>query len=218
MSSEDRQIQAMIEFIERDAQEKAREYDDEAQSLYDSEKANLVEAAKKKVAASSAEQKKQLDVDRRVARAQVSKQQRMRVMEERISVLENVKEQTKAGILKLVKDQGKYKTLMADLLRQSAVAVDADADVFVRKADEGLAKGLLKQTEQAVQAATGKAVKLTIAKDNLDDDEAWGGCVLKSAGGHNIVCDNSLSYRTRNCFNEQLPTVRHFLFHDKAQF
>ena len=47
--AEDRQIHAMIEFIERDAQEKAREFDDEAQALYDAEKAALVEQQKKKV-------------------------------------------------------------------------------------------------------------------------------------------------------------------------
>lgn len=218
MAHEDRQIQAMIEFIDRDAQEKVREYDDEAQALYDSEKANLVEAQKKKVLATTEEAKKQLEVQRRVARAQISKQERMRVEEARGATVEAVQKRTQEEIKKLVKDQTKYKQLLADLLRQSAISIAADADVLCRKQDEGVVKGLLKQAEDAATASTGKPVKLTLSKDKLDDEESWGGVVLKSAGGHKVVCDNTLAARTSHCFAEQMPTVRHYLFHEKAVF
>eukprot|EP00672_Neobodo_designis_P018233 CAMPEP_0174827590 /NCGR_PEP_ID=MMETSP1114-20130205/822_1 /TAXON_ID=312471 /ORGANISM="Neobodo designis, Strain CCAP 1951/1" /LENGTH=218 /DNA_ID=CAMNT_0016061257 /DNA_START=59 /DNA_END=715 /DNA_ORIENTATION=- len=218
MASEDRQIQAMIEFIDRDAQEKVREYDDEAQALYDSEKANLVEAQKKKVIAATADAKKQLEVDRRVARAQVSKQERMRVMEARGEALDQVKQRTEQQVRQLVKDSTKYKQLLADLLRQSAIAIAADADVVCRKQDEGVVKGLLKQAEEAAQQACGKAVKLTLSKEHLDDEASWGGVTLKSAGGHKVICDNTLAARTAHCFDEQMPTVRHYLFHEKAHF
>lgn len=218
MAHEDRQITAMIEFIDRDAQEKVREYDDEAQAMYDSEKANLVEAQKKKVLAAHEEAKKQLEINRRVGRAQVSKQERMRVEEARGEAVAQVQKLTREKVQKLINDQGKYKQLLADLLRQSAVAIADDADVLCRKQDEGVVKSLLKQTEQAASAACGKPVKLTMSKDSLDDAAAWGGVTLKSSNGHKVVCDNTLAARTAHCFAEQMPTVRHYLLHDKAAF
>jgi len=218
MASEDRQIQAMIEFIDRDAQEKVREYDDEAQAMYDSEKANLVEAQKKKVIAQTADAKKDLEVNRRVARAQVSKQERMRVMEARGEALDQVKQRTEEQVRALVKDATKYKQLLADILRQSAVSIADDADVLCRKQDEQIVKGLLKQAEEAGSRATGKPMKLTLSKDKLDDEAAWGGVVLKSANNHKVICDNTLAARMAHCFDEQMPTVRYYLFHEKAHF
>ena len=216
MSTEERQIQAMIEFIERDAQEKAREYDDEAKAMYDSEKANVVEAQKKKVAANAEDRKKTLEVERRVARAQVSKNERMRVMEARTAVMDNVQKRTEEEIRKLVKDAGKYKTLLADILRQSAIAIAADASVQCRQEDEAVVKGLLKGAETAAAEKVGKAIKLTLSKDFLDAESSWGGVILRSAGARAVVCDNTLAARSKHCFAEQLPTVRYYLFHEKA--
>jgi V-type H+-transporting ATPase subunit E len=216
MSHEDRQIQAMIEFIERDAQEKAREYADEAQAMYDSEKANLVEAQKKKVVANSEENKKQMEINRRVARAQTSKQERMRVMEARGQAMSTLKARAEEDIRKLVKDQTKYKQLLADLLRQSATAIAADAEVVVRQADEAVVNGLLKQAQEAAEQVIGKPVTLTMSKERLEDDVAWGGVTLKSANGK-VVCNNTLSVRLAHCFEEQEPTMRYFLFNDKVQ-
>jgi len=214
--AEDRQIHAMIEFIERDAQEKAREYDDEAQSLYDAEKATLVEAAKKKVAAEAEEAKKQAEVTRRVARAMLSKEERMRVNDARSAVLDTVQSQTEAKVRAVVKDAGKYKQLLADLLRQSALAIDGDCEVTCRKQDEGTVKGLLKSAEEAVAAANGKKVSISLAKNkSLSDEEDWGGVVLTTTDGR-ISCHNTLKYRAQAVIKEQLPTLRHALFHPQG--
>jgi V-type H+-transporting ATPase subunit E len=216
MADDDRQIHAMIEFIERDAHEKAREYDDEAQSVYDSEKASLVESQKKKVAQQAEKEKKKIDVDDRVGKARVSKAQRMKLLDERVAIVDNLKEQTQQQVQQLVNNATKYKQLLADLLRQSAVAIEADANVQCRKSDEAVVKGLLPAAEQAVHQKTGLVVKLSIGKEPLED-AAWGGVILTSTDGR-IKCNNTLKSRTEHCFAEQLPTVRHFLFNDNAKF
>jgi vacuolar-type H+-ATPase subunit E/Vma4 len=112
--------------------------------------------------------------------------------------------------------RGSSKQLLADLLRQSAVAIAADADVLCRQQDEAIVKSLLKQAQDAAETATGKSVKLTLSKEKLDDETSWGGVTLKSAKGGKVVCDNTLAARLTHCFEEQLPTVRHYLFHEKA--
>lgn len=213
--SEDKQIQAMIEFIERDAQEKIREYEDEAQNQYDAEKANLVEAEKKKVIASTENRKKQIEVDRRVNRALQVKEQRLRVMEERGRLLDTLQEGAKNEIFALMKDLPKYKELLRGLMIQSAVAIQSDCEVLCRKADEATIKSFFAEAADAVLKATGKTVQFIIAKTSLTDEEDWGGVTLVSKDGK-ISCNNTLSYRARHAFTEQLPTIRYQLFHELA--
>lgn len=216
MSAEDRQIQAMIEFIDRDAQEKVREYGDEAQAVYDSEKSKLVEAAKEKVIANVAEQKKSLEVNRRVERAQISKKERMRVMDARNQVLEQLKTKVQDDVRKLAKDAAKYKAFLTDLLVESGVTIASDATVSTVPEDEAVVKGLLKSAQETISKKIGKEIKLTMASEKLAVEEAWGGVLLRSAHGRPVTCNNTLAARTRNCIEEQLPTIRYYLFHDQA--
>lgn len=210
--AEDRQIHAMIEFIERDAQEKAREFDDEAQALYDAEKAALVEQQKKKVINDFTEAQKKAEIAHRVTRAQLSKDERLRINDCRLSKLDQLKQDAEKKIRAMVSAGGApYKKLLKDLLIQSAVGIECDATVVVRKQDEAEVKGLLKDAEAAVKKARGKTVTLTIAKENLTDAD-WGGMTLHSTDGK-ITNQNTLAYRMATVFTEQIPTLRHALFH-----
>lgn len=213
--NEDKQIQSMIDFIEREAQEKAEELDQAAQEEYDVEKMRLVEAEKAKIRTQTEAKKKQVEIDRRVAQANHAKSQRQRVMEERARLLEDLRAATQKKIVALVNDSTKYRQLLSDLIRQSAAAIQADASVQCRKADEAMVKKALPEAESWLQAQMKKTIKLTVAKDNLNDEESWGGVVLTSADGK-IVCNNTLAYRMEHAFKEQLPTVRYQLFNDKA--
>lgn len=216
--SEDRQIQSMIDFIEREAHEKAEELDAAAQEEYDVEKMRLVEAEKAKIRANLEKKKKQVEVERRVTRANQSKSQRLRVMEERAAILDQLHAQVKAKIVALVNDKVKYTQLLVDLCRQSLNAIRADATIECRKQDEPIISKVIADLQKGYEAETGKAVTLTISKQpgaSLDDAESWGGVILRSRDGR-IVCNNTLSYRARHCFAEQTPTVRYFLFNPEA--
>ena len=215
MSGEERQIQSMIDFIEREADEKIQELKQMAEEEYDTEKMRLVESEKAKVRADAEKKKKNIEIQQRVARANHTKEQRVRLMEERARLLEELKASTRKKVGGLINDKNKYKQLMADLLLQSVVAIQADSNVFVRKADEQVARALLKETETAYEKKTGKKVSLTLSKDSLDEEESWGGVVLKTLDGK-IICNNALAYRAESVFKEQLPTVRYLLFNDEA--
>lgn len=213
--AEERQIQSMIDFIEREAAEKADELDLSAQEEYDVEKMRLVEAEKAKIRANLEKRKKQAEVDRRVARANHAKGQRLRFMQERATILENLQELAKAKVVAIVNDAKKYQQLLSDIIRQSVHAIQADTTITCRKQDEAVIRKLLEDIQQWYQAKNGKPVKLSMDKAYLVDAEAWGGVVLRSTDGR-IVCDNTLSYRATNVFVEQLPTVRYYLFNEAA--
>lgn len=214
--SEERQIQSMIDFIEREAQEKAEELDAAAQEEYDVEKMRLVEAEKAKIRANLEKKKKQVEVERRVTRANHAKSQRLRLMDERAAILDELNAAIKKKILAIVNDKNAYQKLLLDLLRQSLLAIQADSVIECRKQDEQMVSKAFNEIQTWYQSQSGKSVTLSLNKQSsLDDAEAWGGVVLRSCDGR-IVCNNTLSYRARHCFAEQAPTVRYFLFNAEA--
>lgn len=214
--SEERQIQSMIDFIDREAKEKAEELDQAAQEEYDVEKMRLMELEKTKIRANLEKRKKQVEVDRRVARANHSKQQRMRVMEERGTILESLRGSVQKKLLAIVQDASKYKVLMADLMRQSAVGIDSDSTVRCRKEDEQMVKSLLQSTSEWYQKTHGKEINITIESCDLVSEEAWGGVIFTSADGR-ITCNNTLSARFSHCFVEQMPRIRYALLDEDSK-
>ncbi|KAH8618869.1 putative ATP synthase (E 31 kDa) subunit [Trypanosoma vivax] len=63
----------------------------------------------------------------------------------------------------------------------------------------------------------GTPKSFTLSKDLRNGEEAWGGVLVKSEDGH-IVCNWTLSSMMRNCLNDQLPTIRYYLFDPDASF
>lgn len=209
--SEARQIQSMIDFIEREAQEKAEELDAAAQEEYDVEKMRLVEAEKTKIRANAEKKRKQVDVNRRVARANYSKMQRLRVMDERAKIMEQLHEQTRQKIMAKVADPSQYKPMLTSLIHQSLLSIRTDAVIQCRQEDAAEVNRQIQELERWYKEKTGTAISIQTNKTFLNSEEVWGGVVAVSTDGR-IVCNNTLSYRTKTCFNEQLPTVRYHLF------
>ncbi|KAG5488721.1 hypothetical protein JIQ42_00336 [Leishmania sp. Namibia] len=213
--SEARQIQSMIDFIEREAQEKAEELDAAAQEEYDVEKMRLVEAEKMKIRAMAEKKRKQVDVDRRVARANYSKVQRMRVMEERAKTMEKLHEQTRQKIVAMINNPSKYKPMLVSLIHQSLMSIRTDAVIQCRQEDVIEVEREISQLERWYKEKTGETISIQTSKTYLNTAEVWGGVVVMSTDGR-VVCNNTLSYRTKTCFDEQLPTVRFHLFNPEA--
>lgn len=213
--SEARQIQSMIDFIEREAQEKAEELDAAAQEEYDVEKMRLVEAEKTKIRANAEKKRKQVDVDRRVSRANYSKMQRLRVMEERAKIMEQLHEQTRQKIMAKVADPSQYKRMLTDLIHQSLQSLRTDAVIQCRQEDAAEVSRQIPELEKWYKEKMGASISIQTSKTFLDAQEAWGGVVVVSTDGR-IVCNNTLSYRTKTSFAEQLPTVRYHLFNPEV--
>jgi V-type H+-transporting ATPase subunit E len=213
--SEARQIQSMIDFIEREAQEKAEELDAAAQEEYDVEKMRLVEAEKAKIRANTEKRRKQVDVNRRVARANYSKMQRLRVMEERAKIMEELHEQTRQKIMAKVGNPSEYKPMLTKLIHQSLLAIQTDTVIQCRQEDAAEVSRQIPELQQWYKQKMGASISIQTNSTFLNSEEAWGGIVAVSKDGR-IVCNNTLSYRAKTCFNEQLPTVRYHLFNPEV--
>ncbi|KEG09052.1 putative ATP synthase [Trypanosoma grayi] len=213
--SEARQIQSMIDFIEREAQERAEELDCAAQEEYDVEKMRLVEAEKVKVRGNTEQKKKQVDIDRRVARANFSKAQRLRVMEERSKIMDQLKENTKRRILAFVNDASSYRKLLVDLIHQSLLSVQTDVVIRTRREDEATVQSMTTELEHWYAEKVGTKITIKLSKEYLNSEDAWGGVIVESQNGR-ITCNMTLSCRMKNCFEDQLPAIRYYLFNPDA--
>ncbi|KAH8619299.1 putative ATP synthase (E 31 kDa) subunit [Trypanosoma vivax] len=165
--TEERQIQSMIDFIEREAQEKADELNSAAQEEYDVEKMRLVEAEKVKARATGEKKIKQVDVDRRVARANFSKIQRLRIMEEQSKIVDQLKENVKKKLLTFVEDTKRYSELLVKLIHEALLAVRTNAVIHVCKDDESLVKNMLSDLKKWYEDKSGTPTSITLSKDYL---------------------------------------------------
>nr|CCC53515.1 putative ATP synthase [Trypanosoma vivax Y486] len=207
----------MIDFIEREAQEKADELNSATQEEYDVEKMRLVESEKVKARATGGKKNKQVDVDRCFARANFSKIQRLRIMKEQSKIVDRLKENVKKKLLTFVKDTKGYSELLVKLIHEALLAVRANAVIHVCKDDESLVKNMLSDLKKWYEDKLGTPTSITLSKDYLSGEEAWGRVLVKSEDGH-IVCNWTLSSRMRNCLNDQLPDIRYYLFDPDASF
>jgi len=202
-------------FIRQDTEKTVAAIEREAAEQYAHERDQHVRAESEKLEAQFEKRMKQIGVERHVAKVNAAKSEHLRLLDFRNEQLDAVRALAHRKIAALVSGAG-YTDLLRRLLLQAALAVEADCTVRVRKADEGAVRGMLAELEAAVAQKLGKKVSLKLdGGANLDDDEAWGGAILSGLNGR-IVCNNTLSYRASNAFAEQLPTMRHLLFHEMA--
>lgn len=209
--SEARHIQSMIDFIEREALEKAEELDAAAQEEYDVEKMRVVETEKSKIRAAHEKKRAQVDIDCRVSKANFSKAQRMRVMSERAKVMDELYATTRQSILETISNRNTYQGLLIKLIRESLLSIRASVVISCIEEDTKQIASLLPQLIDWYQCQMKESIKITLSEDLLSKEEAWGGVMVASLDGR-IVCNNTLSHRTKTCFEEQLPTVRYYLF------
>lgn len=214
--SEARHIQSMIDFIEREALEKVEELEAAAQEEYDVEKMRVVEIEKGKIRQQAEKKKTQVEIDCRVSKANYSKTQRMRIMTERAKVMAQLSEMTKKKVMETVSNSSVYSSILEKLIRESLLAIQSSGVVQCIKEEEPLVSGLLKNVSDWYRNQTKESITVTISPKYLIRDEAWGGVVVSSTDGR-IVCNNTLSHRSKTAFEEQLPTVRYYLFNPEGK-
>lgn len=209
--SEARHIQSMIDFIEREAMEKAEELEAAAQEEYDVEKMRVVETEKSKIRSVHEKKRAQVDIDCRVSKANFSKAQRMRVMSERAKVMDDLYATTKEKILKTICDSTTYQELLKKLIRESLLSIRSSVIISCIEEDKKQIVSLLPQLIDWYQSVKKEHITITVSEEFLSKEDVWGGVMVASLDGR-IVCNNTLSHRTKTCFEEQLPTVRYYLF------
>eukprot|EP01027_Heterolobosea_sp_BB2_P025547 GEZU01039211.1.p1 GENE.GEZU01039211.1~~GEZU01039211.1.p1 ORF type:complete len:229 (+),score=100.36 GEZU01039211.1:118-804(+) len=211
MASSDKQIQQMINFIDQEAKEKAREIEAQAEEEFTIEKQRLVKEEEGKIRREYERKEKQVLVQKKIANSNEIKAARLTVLKMRDEAMQEILAEAQRRINEVTKDQNAYKKLLKDLTIQGMLKLmEPNVNVYVRAVDKSLMQSVLKDCEKEYKQKTGKDCTLKISDTHLAANSAGG--VTLGALEDRILCENTLERRLALCFEQQLPTIRRILF------
>ncbi|KAJ3341503.1 Exocyst complex component 5 [Gonapodya sp. JEL0774] len=205
-------------FIKQEALEKAREIKVKADEEFNIEKAKLVRQETLNIEAFYEKKQKQAEIQKRITQSTHVNKSRLRVLQTRQALLNQLMEEAKQNLFKLSADQTKYQKLLKDLTLQGLYQLmEKDIIIQVRKKDVALLEAVLPAAKKEFEAALKIPSNAVIDKTNFLPDTSAGGVVLYALGDR-VKCSNTLESRLEILGETALPDMRTMLFGGWANF
>eukprot|EP00803_Ostreobium_quekettii_P001229 evm.model.scf_1293EXC.2 EVM.evm.TU.scf_1293EXC.2 scf_1293EXC:5249-11437(-) len=224
----DGQIDRMVQFIQQEAEEKAREIDDAANEEFNLEKLQLLENEKASIRKEYERKESQAEVAKKISHSKYVNEMRLKVLTAREGAIQEVLATARRDLVG-VSESPQYRELLLSLIVQGMKKLgEKKAVVKCRQVDSGVVHGMLGEAKKAYAAKYGETAPDLKQNDKEfllppptaeADDPAFscsGGVVLTSADGR-IVVNNTLDDRLMICFHENLPLLREVLGRLTAQ-
>merc|ERR1711916_161956 len=218
-----KQLDHMVSFILKEAQEKAAETLVKAREQFAREKAQKIRDERQRILQQFEKLQKEIDVREKIEKSNAINQSRLRLLKAREEVMAEAVAQAAAKLDSVGNpNDAKYKSMLQDLILQGLIKLEDDAVVVnCRKCDEKLVNEVLPAAAKQYTEKTGRKVKASLAstmylppgKSEAGKDKEFcsGGVVLASHNGR-IVCDNTLDRRLELAYEGLLPQVRGLMF------
>lgn len=205
----------MVEFIKKEAEEKAKEIRVKANEEYESEKSSLVRSETATIDQQFAQRYKQAGLAQQIVKSTVANKTRLKVLAAKEDIVDSVVQTAAKKIADVPKDASKYEKLLTGLIEESALVLKENAVVVKgRKADASVVKKAAEAAAAAIKKSKGKEVKITVSDSFLDEKSAGGVIVYTSSG--KISVDNTLEERLKIVTTKALPLIRLELFGPSA--
>lgn len=212
-----KQLDHMVKFIYREADEKAAEISAKAQEEFAIEKGRIVQEEKLKLAEEYDRKKKQVDVQKRIERSNQLNQSRLSVLGAREKALQELLQYTHSKLSTYSSDHpAEYKELLAKLIAEGVFKVDSDdVHVICRKEDLSMVEAAISAAADQVAAKRGKRPTITVEQQGFlppsnkgDGLPFCSGGVLVSAMQGKILCSNTLDARLAQAYENMTPELR----------
>eukprot|EP01120_Amphizonella_sp_Union-15-10_P003250 TRINITY_DN13676_c0_g1_i1.p1 TRINITY_DN13676_c0_g1~~TRINITY_DN13676_c0_g1_i1.p1 ORF type:complete len:231 (-),score=61.64 TRINITY_DN13676_c0_g1_i1:66-758(-) len=217
-----KQLDNMVSFIKKEADEKANEIALKADEEFTIEKTRLVQAQKLKYMKEFERREKQVEIQKKIAYSNELNKSRLRVLKAREEGIRNLFEDAKKRLGELTRDKETYKNLLAKLIIQGLTKMnEPSVEVRVRPEDKELVESVLPTVAHSYKEGTGFDVKLSIdsrvtlpsgAEISTDPLKTCAGGVQLSARGGRILLNNTLDQRLEIAYDISLPEIRRLLF------
>lgn len=187
----------------------------------------MVHTAKLKLQQEFKQREKDIETEKRIAKAKAEAEHRVRLMNEREKLLQDVRDSALLALSQVSHDKTKYSNLLKELIVQGLIKMnEPEVEVIVRKEDYDLAKHIYKDAASLyrtmIKEATGQEVACSLSLNPNDQalppapkgdgaKSCSGGVKLLALGGK-IVCDNTLDSRLEIAIEALMPTIRSTLF------
>jgi len=200
----------MIGFIKQEAIEKAREIKVKADEEFAIEKAKIVRQETQNIDAEAERKRKQAETQKRIAKSTATNKARLRVLEAREQMLDDVFQTARKQLESIAQDGDKYGALLKNLILQALYSLmETEVVVKSRKQDADAVKKAADEAASEFKDAIGHEVKFSVESE-LSDDLAGGVIVTASRG--KLVVNNTLDERLRLTEDRMLPEIREQLF------
>lgn len=202
----------MKAFIEKEAQEKAKEIKLKADEEYEIEKASIVRAETAAIDSTYEQKLKKASLAQQITKSTIANKTRLRVLATKDEVLNDIFDAAEEELKKITKKKGDYKPILTGLIEEGLLALLEDkVTIKVRKADVALAKEAAEQAVKDFESKAKFSVDITVDETNFLSSDIAGGVVVVNGTGK-IEVDNTLEERLKILSEEALPGLRLELF------
>ncbi|KAI8844249.1 ATP synthase subunit-domain-containing protein [Chytridium lagenaria] len=206
------EMNKMVSFIKQEALEKAREIKVKADEEFNIEKAKLVRQETIAIEAFYQKKIKQAEVSRKIAHSNHVNKNRLRVLQARQQILDELFEETRSKLVSISSDAAKYQSLLKDLLLQAFYQLmEPGILVQCRKQDVAIVQAASEEAKAVYAKALGTQIKVEISSTNFLPESSGGGVVVSSTDGR-IRVSNTLVSRLEILGDTMLPDIRILLF------
>ena len=223
MSEEEVQAQLhnMVNFIHKEAQEKAQEIRIKAEEEYNIEKTNIVQEQKKKINSEFEEKMKKVEVSRKIAQSNQLNQCRLAILRARETAIQSIFTEAQSRLINLTQDKAKYVKMLEKLILQGLLKLkEQEIQIYCRAEDHDLVEKAVPEAIRLYRDKSGIQANIEVSdKHRLAAAPQQGGkgafCsggVVLSAREGRIMCNNSLDQRLGLAAENLLPEIRTILF------
>lgn len=207
------QINQMVQFIKKEAEEKSNEIKAAAQEEYTIQKQTMVEAEKAKIRKEYERKRSQIETKKKIESSTQLNSARLRVLQAQQDAVQEAVDSARQSLGSISQSQ-QYKSLITGLIAQAIAKLGTGTSLKVRclQKDADVVTACLEPARGQYTQQTGKqAPSLSMDTANPLDSSVSGGVVVSSDDGK-IVCDNTLDSRLSIVVKKVLPEVRQILF------
>lgn len=206
----------MKAFIEKEAQEKAKEIRLKADEEYEIEKSSIVRSETAAIDSAFEQKLKKASLAQQITKSTIGNKTRLKVLAEKEKVLNEIFEQAEKSLVELASKKSEYKPILEGLIEEALYALHEDnVTLKVREADVALAKEAAADAAKKFEENSKFPVLITVDESNFLDASLAGGVIASNKTGK-IAVDNTLEERLKLLSEEALPGVRLELFGPSA--
>jgi len=216
-----KQLDHMVKFIYREADEKANEIKAKAQEEFSIEKQRIVQEEKQKIQKYFEQKEKTTEAKIRIMYSNEHNQSRLRMLKSKEEGVQKLLSQAHHRLSEVTKDTAGYKSLMRLLVLQGLLKLQEEKVVVIcRKQDTALVQEVLPLAQDDYKKKIGKPCDVVIddsthlpagPESAKEGEMCSGGIVLGTPDGK-IICSNTLDARLAMAFEGRLPEIRKILY------
>jgi len=217
-----KQLDHMVKFIYREAEEKASEIEAKAKEEASIEKARIVMEEKLKIMKEFERKEKQIETKIKIAYSNELNISRLQILKARDEGINKLKQEAHRRMSSLAKDPVSYKRLLQSLILQGLITLEEPKVTIVCRAqDRSLVQDVAASAAAEYKAKTGKNAEVEVdtqrflppgPEESGNPEDCCTGGVLLSTNQGKTICSNTLDDRLAMAFEQQLPKIREILY------